>query len=161
MPITVGSRIPNVTLKWIGAGGTPEDVQTEKLFAGKRCVLVSVPGAFTPTCSNQHLPGYVARATELRAKGIDEIFCLAVNDHWVMKAWGDAKGAGGKVTLLPDGNGLFTRGLGLEVDMAGAGLGARGKRAVLIVDDGVVTSIELEPARGVEVTGAEACLARL
>jgi glutaredoxin/glutathione-dependent peroxiredoxin len=156
--ITVGSKVPNVTLKWIGPNG-PEDVQTEKLFAGKKVVLFSLPGAFTPTCSQQHLPGYVAKAGELHAKGVDDIVCLAVNDHWVMKAWGEAHGAAGKVTMLPDGIGLFTKALGLEVDLGT--LGMRGKRAVLIVDDGVVKSVELEPAKGVEVTSAEACLARL
>jgi len=160
MPIAIGSKIPSVTIKRIGAEG-PEDVDTVSLFAGKKVVMFAVPGAFTGTCSNFHLPSYLAKSAELRAKGIDEIYCLAVNDHWVMKAWSDAKDAAGKVTMLADGNATFTRALGLENDLTVAGMGLRAKRCSMVVDDGVVESLDIEPGKGIEVTGAEACLLRL
>ncbi|MFW6051403.1 MAG: peroxiredoxin [Myxococcota bacterium] len=161
MAIKVGDKVPSVTLKRLGDGGM-EDVRTDDLFGGKKVVLFSVPGAFTPTCSNTHLPGFVAKADELKAKGVDEIVCLAVNDPFVMKAWGDAHGAQGKVTMLPDGNGELTRKLGLEMDGSGAGLGTRGKRFSMLVEDGVVKSLDVEEkASEVTVSGAEACLRAL
>ena len=160
MTIKVGDKVPSMTLKRLGAGGL-EDVDTEALFSGRKVVLFSVPGAYTPTCSAEHLPGYVARADEIKAKGVDDIVCLAVNDPWVMKAWGDEHGASGRVTMLPDGNGAFTKAMGLEQDLSGASLGVRGKRFSLIVDDGVVKAIEIEPGKGVSVSGADACLVKL
>ena len=137
------------------------DVDTGALFQGRKVVLFSVPGAYTPTCSAEHLPGYVARAEAIKAKGVDDIVCLAVNDPWVMQAWGDAHGAAGKVTMLPDGNGAFTKAMGLEQDLSGATLGVRGKRFSMIVDDGVVESLEVETSKGVSVSGADACLVQL
>jgi peroxiredoxin len=160
MTIKVGDKVPSVTVKRLGAGGL-EDVDTGALFQGRKVVLFSVPGAYTPTCSAEHLPGYVARAEAIKAKGVDDIVCLAVNDPWVMQAWGDAHGAAGKVTMLPDGNGAFTKALGLEQDLSGATLGVRGKRFSMIVDDGVVESLEIETAKGVSVSGADACLVQL
>lgn len=161
MAIQIGDKIPSVTLKRLGDDGL-EDVRTDDLFRGKKVVLFSVPGAYTPTCSNQHLPGYVEKADELRAKGVDEIVCLAVNDPWVMKAWGDEHGAAGKVAMLPDGNGELTDKLGLTMDGAGAGLGTRGKRFAMLVEDGVVKTLEVEDNPGaVSVSGADVCIKAL
>lgn len=160
MTIKTGDRVPSVTLKRLGGSGL-EDVKTDEVFGGRKIVLFSVPGAYTPTCSNEHLPGYVARADEIKAKGIDEIVCLSVNDPFVMKAWGDEHGAEGKVSMLPDGNGELTKALGLEQDLAGAGLGVRGKRFSMFVEDGVVKNLEVEEGKGVSVSGADACLTRL
>jgi peroxiredoxin len=160
MTIKVGDKVPSVTLKRLGANGL-EDVDTGDLFRGRKVVMFSLPGAFTPTCSAEHLPGYVARADEIKAKGIDDIVCLAVNDPWVMTAWGEAHGAAGKVTMLPDGNGEFTKALGIDQDMSAPNLGVRGKRCSMIVEDGVVKSLDVEPAKGVSVSGADACLVHL
>lgn len=161
MSIAVGDKIPSITLKRLTDAGLAE-VATDDLFQGKKVVMFGVPGAFTPTCHNTHLPGYIERAGELREKGVDEIVCLAVNDPFVMKAWGDSVGAGDKVTLLPDGNGELTRALGLEMDGSGAGLGTRAKRFSMVVEDGVVKNLDIEPNAGaVDVSGAGSCLARL
>lgn len=161
MTVSVGDRIPDITLKRLGATGM-EDVHTGAYFAGRRIVLFAVPGAFTPTCAQKHLPGYIAQADTLRAHGIDEIICLAVNDPFVMQHWGNTAGADGKVTMLPDGNGDFTRALGLGMDGSGVGLGFRAKRFVMIVDDGIIKDLEVEDKAGeVSVTGAESCIARL
>ena len=160
MPISVGDRVPSVELNRLGSDGF-ETVDTGTFFSGRKVVLFSVPGAFTPTCSNEHLPGYVQRADEIKAKGIDEIVCLAVNDPFVMSAWGEAHDAGGKVTMLPDGNGAFTTALGLEADLSGLGLNVRGKRFSMLIDDGVVQSVEVEDGGGVSVSGADACLVAL
>ncbi len=160
MTIKVGDKVPSMTLKRLGPNGL-EDVDTGALFGGRKVVLFSVPGAYTPTCSAEHLPGYVARADEIKAKGVDDIVCLSVNDPWVMKAWGEEHGVRGKVTMLPDGNGAFTKALGIEADLSGANLGIRGKRCSMIVEDGVVKSIDIEPDKGVSVSGADACLVKL
>ncbi len=160
MSIKVGDKIPSVSLKRLGAGGL-EEVQTDKLFEGKKVVLFSVPGAYTPTCSNEHLPGYVAKAEEIKGKGVDEIICLAVNDPFVMKAWGDVHQAEGKVTMLPDGNGAFTEALGLTQDVSVAGLGTRGQRFSLIVENGEVTAVDVEPGKGLDVSSANSCLLKL
>jgi glutaredoxin/glutathione-dependent peroxiredoxin len=160
MAIKVGDSIPVVTLKRLGKDG-PVEIDTGEFFQNRKVVLFSVPGAFTPTCSNEHLPGFVARAGELKAKGIDAIACLSVNDPWVMKAWGAAHDPEEKIDLLPDGNAAFTKALGLEQDLSGAGLGVRGKRFSMIVDNGVVASIGVEEGKGVTVSGADACLHEL
>lgn len=160
MTIKVGDSIPSVTLKRLGDAGL-EDVETASLFKGKTVVMFSLPGAYTPTCSAKHLPGFVERSAELRSKGVDDIVCLSVNDPWVMKTWGESHGAAGKVTMLPDGNGEFTEALGLSTDKKVAGLGIRGERASLLVEDGVVKSIEIEPGRDVTVSGVDACLLKL
>lgn len=161
MSIQIGDKFPSVTLKRVGAAGL-EDVDTGAFLAGRKVVVVTVPGAFTPACTNAHLPGYLNKADDIKAKGVDEIACLAVNDPFVMKAWSDALGAEGKVTMLPDGNGQLASALGITFDGAGAGLGTRYKRGVLVVEDGVVKSMELEDAPpNVTVTSAESCLVSL
>lgn len=161
MSIQVGDKLPSVTLKRLTAEGL-KDVKTDDLFGGRKVVLFGVPGAFTPTCSKSHLPGYVARADEIKAKGVDEIVCLSVNDPFVMHAWGEQQNVGDKVTLLPDGNGELTKATGLDLDGSGAGLGTRCKRFSMLVEDGVVKSLEIEDKAGeVTVSGAESCSAKL
>lgn len=160
MAIQVGDKIPNVTLKHISDGNLQE-IQTGALFEGKKVVLFSVPGAYTPTCSSTHLPGFVRDAADIKKKGVAEIVCLSVNDPWVMKAWGEAHDATGKVMMLPDGNGEFTKALGLEQDLSGAQLGVRGKRFLLIAENGVVKHLAVEEGKGVNVSGAEACQVNL
>ena len=158
--IKIGDKVPDIKLMHL-VDGAPAPIQTGELFKGKRVVMFSVPGAYTPTCSKDHLPGFVAKADELRSQGVDNIVCLAVNDPWVMHAWGEAHGATDKVTMLPDGNGAFTRALGLEVELSAAALGIRGKRFSMVVDDGTVKSLQVEPGKGVTVSGANTCLTGL
>jgi peroxiredoxin len=136
MTIKAGERMPEGKFKTMGDKG-PQDLSTAQLFDGKRVVLFSVPGAFTPTCDAKHLPGYVEKAEQLRAKGIDTIACMAVNDVFVMNAWGKASGVAGKVLMLADGNGEYARALGLEMDGRGYGMGMRGQRFAIVVDNGV------------------------
>ena len=161
MTINVGDRIPSVTLKQLTSEGVKE-FTTDEIFRGKRVVLIAVPGAFTPACSQRHLPGYVDKATDIKAKGIDEIACVAVNDAFVMGAWGRDQKAEGKVRMLADGSGDFTRALGLELDLSKGGLGMRSKRYSMLVDDGVVKSLNVEQQPGqVDISGAEAMLKAL
>lgn len=161
MSIKVGDKLPSVKLKRLGAEGM-EEVDTANLFAGKKVVLFGVPGAYTPTCHKDHLPGFVARADAIRAKGIDDIICVAGNDPFVFKAWGQAHNVAGKVTMLPDGNAEFIRALGLDFDGSGAGLGTRCKRFSLTAEDGVVKSLEVEDKPGdLSVTSADSCLTKL
>lgn len=161
MTIQTGDTIPAVTLKRIGADGI-EDVNIAELVAGKTVLIFAVPGAFTPSCAQKHLPGYIAKADDLKAKGIDEIICVAVNDPFVMKHWGETAGAEGKVTMLPDGNAEFTEAVGLSMDGSGYGLGTRSLRYSMIVKDGVVESLEVEDSPSdVSVSSAETCLAKL
>ncbi len=161
MSIQVGDKLPTVTLKYLGAEGMQE-LNTGDYFAGKKVVVFAVPGAYTPTCSQTHLPGYVNNVDSLKAKGIDEVACLAVNDPFVMKAWAEQNGADGKIQMLPDGNGEFTKALGLELDGSGAGLGTRSLRFSMLVDDGVVKTLDVEDKAGeVSVSGAESCLLKL
>jgi peroxiredoxin len=157
--INVGDKMPSMTLKRIGANGM-EVVSTDDLFKGK-VVLFSVPGAFTPTCSMKHLPGFVAQADAFKAKGVDRLVCFAVNDPFVMKAWGDQNNVDGKVEMLPDGNGDLTRALGLEMDGTGFGLGKRSQRFALLIEDGVVKDVQVEKPGAFEVSSAEAMLARV
>ncbi len=161
MTIAVSSRIPSVKFKHIQADGTTVVLDTTEVFAGKKMILFGLPGAFTPTCHNQHVPSYVARAEELRAKGIQGVVCMAIADHWLMQAWAESLGTGDKVMMLADGNGELTRGLDVQLDLTGAVMGIRTKRFVAVVNDGIIESIETEPAGGIEVTGADACLTRL
>ena len=154
MTIELGDRIPSATLKEMGADGI-EDVNTDSLFKGKRVAVFAVPGAFTPTCSAQHLPGFVRNADALRAKGIDEIVCLSVNDAFVMDAWGKAHNAGGKVKMVADGNAQLTQALGFELDASGAGMGMRSRRYSMIVDDGEVKALNVEAAGAFEFSSAE------
>jgi peroxiredoxin len=161
MTIKIGDRIPEITLKRLGAAGM-EEVNTAALFKGRKIVLFAVPGAFTPSCAQKHLPGYVRDAASIKAKGVDEIICLAVNDPFVMKHWGEIAGAEGKVTMLPDGNGELTRAFDLGMDGSGAGLGYRAKRFSMIVEDGVVTDLQVEEkASDVDLSSAESCAVRL
>lgn len=160
MSIKEGDRIPSATLAVMGEGG-PQTIETDDYFKGRTVALFSVPGAFTPTCSAKHLPGFVQRAGELKQKGVDEIACVAVNDVFVMDAWGKNQGADGRVTMLADGNGDFTRALGLEMDASGFGMGTRGKRFAMIVEDGIVKTLNVEQPGAFEVSSAEAMLADL
>ncbi len=160
MTIKVGDSVPAVKLKRLGAEGM-EEVDTGELFKGRKVVLFSVPGAFTPTCSMEHLPGFVSKAGDIKSKGVDEIVCLAVNDPFVMKAWSDQQEADGKVSMLPDWDGTFTKAMGLDQDISVAGLGLRGQRFSMTVEDGVVKALDVEEGRGVTVSGAEACLTNL
>ncbi|MCA9580193.1 MAG: glutathione peroxidase [Myxococcales bacterium] len=142
--IEVGNKIPNVTLKYLADDGLKEIATGDVLGKGK-VVLFSVPGAYTPTCSTQHLPGFVARAEEIRSKGVSDIVCLAVNDPFVMRAWGKEHGADGKVTMLPDGNGEFTEKIGMLVDKSDLGFGKRSWRYSMLVEDGVIQKMFIEP----------------
>jgi glutaredoxin/glutathione-dependent peroxiredoxin len=161
MTINVGDRIPSVTLKQLTSEGVKE-FTTDEIFRGKRVVLIAVPGAFTPACSQRHLPGYVDKAADIKAKGIDEIACVAVNDAFVMGAWGRDQKAEGKIRMLADGSGDFTRALGLELDLSKGGLGIRSKRYSMLVDDGVVKSLSVEQQPGqVDLSGVEAMLKAL
>lgn len=160
MTIKVGDKIPDANLKQLSADGLGE-VNTTSFFAGRTIVLFSVPGAFTPTCSKEHLPGFVAQADEIKAKGVDEIACLAVNDPFVMASWAQEQGAAGKVTMLPDWDGAWTKAMGLDQDISVAGLGVRGKRFSMRVKDGVVESLDIEEGKGVTVSGAAHCLTSL
>jgi peroxiredoxin len=160
MTIKAGDRLPEGKFKIFGEGG-PQDLSTAQLFEGKRVVLFSVPGAFTPTCSAKHLPGYVNLAAQLHAKGVDTIACLAVNDVFVMNAWGKSANVGGDVLMLADGNGDYTRALGLELDATGFGMGKRGQRFALVVDKGVATKVNVEAGGEFKVSAAEFVLAQL
>ncbi len=155
MSIVAGATVPEGTLTHMTADG-PRPITTQELFAGKKVVVFGVPGAFTPTCSRQHLPGYVQACDAIKAKGIDTIACLAVNDVHVMHAWGEASGATGKVLMLADGNGVYAKALGLDTDLSAFGMGVRSKRFSMVVDNGVVTEVNVEAAPGVSVSGAQA-----
>lgn len=145
MTIQVGDRLPAVNLKQLTADGI-KDVPITELTSGKKVVLFAVPGAFTPTCSEKHLPGFVEQADAIKAKGVDAILCVAVNDPFVVSAWEKARNVGGKVTMLSDGNAEFTRAIGLDFDGSAVGLGTRSKRYAMVVDDGVVKSLMVEDA---------------
>ena len=160
MAIKAGERMPSGVLKTMTPEG-PKDITTDELFRGKKVVLFSVPGAFTPTCDAKHLPGFVQLADQMRAKGVDAIACLAVNDVFVMNAWGKASGVGEKVLMLSDGNGDYSKALGLELDARGFGMGLRGQRFALVVDDGVVSQVNVEAPGQFKVSAAEYVLAQL
>lgn len=159
MTIKVGDKIPAGTFKVMGKEG-PADVTTDELFSGKKTVLFAVPGAFTPTCSAAHLPGFVVNADAIKAKGVDNIVCMSVNDVFVMGAWGDAQNAE-HIVMAADGNCEFATALGLTMDGSGFGLGTRSQRFALIADDGVVTHLGLEEGGALENSAAEAILAAL
>ena len=158
--IKVGDKIPSVKLKHMTAEGI-KDITTDELFRGKKVVLFALPGAFTPTCSAKHLPGFVQRAAEIRGKGVDAIACLSVNDAFVMSAWGKDQKVEDKVLMLADGNGDFTRAVGLEMDGSGYGLGQRSRRYAMVVQDGVVQALSVENPGAFEVSSAEAVLKAL
>ena len=159
MTIKVGDRIPEATLTVMSDKG-PTPLTTDELFGGKKVVLFSVPGAFTPTCSAKHLPGFVDHADEILAKGVDTIACMAVNDVFVMNAWGKSANAE-RIRMLADGNGAFTRAIGLELDASGFGMGQRSQRFALIADDGVVTQLFVEAPGEFRVSSAEHVLASM
>ncbi|HTK34987.1 MAG TPA: peroxiredoxin [Caulobacteraceae bacterium] len=160
MTIKVGDRLPAATFKTMGESG-PEPVDSEAFFKGRRVALFAVPGAFTPTCSAKHLPGFRDQADAIKAKGIDAIACVSVNDVFVMGAWAKDQGVAGKVTLLADGNGDFTRAVGLEMDGSKFGMGGRSQRYSMVVNDGVVESLNVEAPGQFEVSTAEHLLASL
>ncbi|MGL4963896.1 MAG: peroxiredoxin [Inquilinus sp.] len=160
MTIKVGDRFPSVTLKYLGKEGMAE-ITTDDLLKGKTVALFAVPGAFTPTCSAKHLPSFTGNAEALKAKGVDQIVCLSVNDPFVMKAWADKNECGDSVFMLPDGNATLTKALGLEMDGSGYGLGTRSQRFALIAKDGVVTHLGVEKPGAFEVSSGEAILAAL
>lgn len=160
MAIQAGDTIPEVQL-WQMTGDGPKPISSTEALGRGKVVLFAVPGAFTPTCSDHHLPGFVLRSEELRAKGVDTIACLAVNDPFVMGAWGRATNVDGKVEMLSDGNGEFTRAIDLEMDGSGVGLGKRSRRYAAVLQDGVVTSIHVEEGPGLDVSSAESVLAEL
>ena len=155
MPIKVGDRLPNATFRIMTPDG-PKPKTSDEVFKGKKVVLFAVPGAFTPTCHKNHMPGFVKNADAIKGKGINSIFVTAVNDVFVMDAWTKASGADGKVEFLSDGNAEFAKALGLELDASGNGLGTRSKRYSMIVEDGVVKSLNIEDAPGkADVSGAD------
>jgi glutaredoxin/glutathione-dependent peroxiredoxin len=158
--IKVGDPIPDIELKTMGDEG-PKAIQTGDVLGKGKVLLFAVPGAFTPGCSKVHLPGYLEGYDALKEKGVDTVACLAVNDAWVMQAWADAQGVDGRILMLADGNGEFTRAIGLEVDLERAGLGLRSQRYAAVIEDGVVTSLEVERVPGVDVSSCESMLARL
>jgi peroxiredoxin len=160
MTIKAGDRLPSVTFTKMTENG-PEAVESDSYFKGRRVALFSVPGAFTPTCSAKHLPGFIDKAAELKAKGIDEIACTAVNDAFVMGAWSKSAAADGKVTLLADGNGDFAKAVGLTMDGSKFGLGQRGQRFSMVVNDGVVEQLNVEAPGEFKVSSAEHMLEQL
>jgi peroxiredoxin len=160
MTIKAGDRMPSGKLKTMTPEG-PKDISTDDLFKGKKVVLFSVPGAFTPTCDAKHLPGFVQNAESLKAKGVDTIACMAVNDVFVMNAWGKHSNVGDKVLMLADGNGDYARALGLELDARGFGMGTRGQRFAVIVDDGVAKALNVEAPGQFKVSAAEHLLSQL
>ncbi len=160
MTIKAGDRMPTGTLKTMTKDG-PQDISTDQLFKGKTVVLFSVPGAFTPTCDAKHLPGFVQHADAIKSKGVDTIACMAVNDVFVMNAWGKAGGVGDKVTMLADGNGDYSKALGLELDARGFGMGVRGQRFAIIVKDGVATHVNVEDKGQFKVSAADYVLGQL
>ncbi|MDE1466531.1 peroxiredoxin [Aurantiacibacter sp. D1-12] len=159
MTISKGDTLPDVAVAKATSEG-PQQVQTGEFFAGKKVALFAVPGAFTPTCSAKHLPGFVEKASELKAKGVDEIACTSVNDAFVMAAWKDANDAG-EVTMLADGNGDFAKAVGLDVDFSGYGMGSRSNRYSMIVDNGVVTELNVEGPGEFAVSSADHMLGQL
>lgn len=160
MAIKVGERVPSVTLMQM-KGGAPQPVKTDDFFAGKKVALFALPGAFTPTCSAKHLPGFVQHADDLKRKGIDTIACVSVNDAFVMGAWGENQNVGERVMMLADGNGEFTRALGLEMDASKYGMGKRSQRFSMLVDNGLVKQLNVEEPGAYAVSSAEHMLQQL
>ncbi|GJM14647.1 MAG: peroxiredoxin [Pseudohongiella sp.] len=156
MAIQIGDKLPAANFKIMGAEG-PGNISTDEVFAGKKVVFFAVPGAFTPGCSNTHLPGYVVNAEEIKAKGVDTIVCLSVNDVFVMDAWGRAQNAE-ELMMLADGNGEFTEAIGMGMDASGFGMGGRSQRFGMIVEDGVVTHVALEQPGEIKASAAETIL---
>lgn len=160
MTIKVGDRMPSVTFMTMGKDG-PQPITSTDLFKGKKVALFGVPGAFTPTCSAKHLPGYVSNADKFKVKGVDTVACVAVNDFFVMEAWRKAEGVGDTVLMLADGSGDFAKAAGLVFDLSGKGLGVRVQRFSAIIDDGVVKTLNVEEPGAFEISGAEKLLSAL
>ena len=160
MTIKVGDKIPSATLYRMGDKG-PEAVTTDELFSKKKVVLFGLPGAFTPTCSAKHVPGFLQSADKFKAKGVDTIACVSVNDAFVMGAWAKDQGTGNKVQMLGDGSAELTKKMGIELDLSGRGLGVRSRRFSMLVDDGVVKKLNLEEGGGLEISGAETLLGQI
>lgn len=160
MAIKVGDKIPNVSLKHMDADGV-QTVSTDELFKGKKVVLFALPGAFTPTCSAKHLPGFVQHADAIKKKGVDTIACLSVNDAFVMNAWGKSQDVGDKVMMLADGNAEFSKAVGLTMDGTNYGMGLRACRYAMVVDDGVVKALNVEAPGAFEVSSAESVMKAL
>jgi len=160
MTIAIGDKLPDATFIVPGEDG-PAKMTTADVFAGKKVILIGLPGAFTPTCSMNHLPGYIENFETFKSKGVDAIAVTAVNDVWVMKAWAQHTKGVGKIHYLADGNAEFVKAIGMDADFSGAGFGVRSKRYSMVVEDGVVKSVNLEEGRGVDVSGAAYLLERL
>ena len=160
MTIAVGDTIPDVELKTMGPDG-PQVVGTGEALGSGKVVLFAVPGAFTPGCSKIHLPGFVNGADDLAAKGVDKIACIAVNDPWVMEAWADSQGVGDKIVMLADGSGEFAKAMGLDFDGSAFGLGLRSQRYAAVIEDGIITKLEVEPGPGVNASSCENILSKL
>ena len=160
MTIQVGDTLPSINLMTMTAEG-PKPVSVSEISSGKKMVLFAVPGAFTPTCSVQHLPGFVERNKDLKDKGVDIVACVSVNNPFVMKAWGEDRNVGEDVLMLSDGNGEFTSAIGLEMDGSGFGLGTRSQRYAMIIEDGVVSALNVESGPGLDVSSAETILGQL
>jgi len=160
MTIAVGDKLPDVEVRTMGPEG-PKAVRTGEVLGQGRVVLFAVPGAFTPGCSKIHLPGYVKNYDDVKAKGVDTVACVSVNDAWVMQAWAESQGVGDRIVMLADGNAEFTRAMGLEADLGVAGLGTRSQRYAAVIEDGVVKSLDVEPKPGVDVSSCESVLAKL
>ncbi|MEC9340373.1 MAG: peroxiredoxin [Pseudomonadota bacterium] len=160
MALKKGDKVPSTQLMRMTADG-PAPISTDDIFKGKKVVLFALPGAFTPLCSAQHLPGFIKNADAIKGKGVDSIVCLSVNDAFVMGAWGEQQGAGDKILLAADGNAEFTKAMGLEMDGSGFGMGTRSQRYAMIVNDGVIEHIGVEEGRNFEASKAETILEKL
>ena len=161
MALSIGDQIPDIELKTMGSEGSPVAVLTSEVLGTGKVVLFAVPGAFTPGCSRVHLPGFVTQADELKTKGVDTIACVAVNDAWVMDAWGKAHDVGDKIVMLADGSGDFTRAMDLIMDGTGFGLGLRSQRYAAVIENGVITQLNVEPTGGISVSSCESVMANL
>ncbi|KAI8474352.1 MAG: peroxiredoxin, type II [Monoraphidium minutum] len=159
--VAVGDKLPDAKFRFFDGEGNMKEVTTDQLCKGKKVVLFAVPGAFTPTCSMKHLPGFIEKAEEIKAKGVSSIACISVNDAFVMDAWGKSVGAGDKVTMLADGNGQFAKALGVELDLGDKGLGLRSRRYAMLVEDQVVKVLNLEEGGAFTVSGADTILEAL
>lgn len=160
MTIQVGDKLPSIDLQYKSEGEV-KTINTDELFGGKKVVLFALPGAFTPTCSAAHVPGYLVKSDEIFARGVDRIVCLSVNDAHVMQAWGEDQNVEDRIMMVADGNASFTRAVGLEVDLSAGGMGLRSKRYAMIVNDGVVELLNVEAAREFKVSDADTILASL
>ena len=161
MALSIGDQIPDIELKTMSSEGSPVAVRTSEVLGKGKVVLFAVPGAFTPGCSRVHLPGFVTQADELKTRGVDTIACVAVNDAWVMDAWGKAHDVGDRIVMLADGSGDFTRAMDLIMDGTGFGLGLRSQRYAAVIENGVITQLNVEPTGGISVSSCESVMANL